>query len=327
MYFQRRNSFLGLLLMVGTVVFPNFCIAATLHAVLVADTNDASIGTSVGIDHKRLQSLVKSISDNTGLSLKVQAITGDQLSLASVNQAINGVSASSEDVVLFYWSGHGYSAGESQFPTMGLKTGTLGLLAVKETLGRKNPRLLIVVGDTCNKPSGSRGEEVPSARDEKPENYRELFLKYRGTIIASGSKRGQYSYGSPQSGGFFTNALLSSLSKELASSSKPSWETLMKRAETPINVGQGIIQEPQSVVNVTYGEISGGGGGSGNNCRFINERGQQVDCGAYEPPGSTSTQKDDDGDCVAGSYYKKDDGKTECCKTDSGGEQCWSLKF
>lgn len=316
---KRKGSFFWLLILM--VIFPTFATAATLHAIIVGDTNDVSIGTSVQVDIKKLQSLMENVSKHTRLTLSSRYISGNQLSLANVNQAINSVSASPDDVIFFYWTGHGHNAGDSVLPTMNIKQWqeTLGLSVVKNTLEQKRPRLLIVIGDTCNKPTRtSREEETP--RNENPENYKELFLNYRGIIAVSSSKKGQFSYGNPQSGGIYTNAFLASLSAELASSNRPSWDALFKRTDKPLPVGQGVVQEPNIVtVNVTYGA---GGGGTEPPCRVINERGESQTCGGLDDPPDS---KDDDSECVVGSYYKKDGGKTECCKTDSGKDRCWNF--
>jgi hypothetical protein len=336
MYFQKKSSFYWLLILVGIVVFPTFSMAATLHAIVVGDTNDSSIGTSVQVDMKKLQSLMGNISRHTGLTLNPRYISGNQLSLANVNQAINGISAGSDDVIFFYWTGHGHNAGDSVLPTMNIKDWqeTLGLSVVKATLEQKKPRLLIIIGDTCNKPTRT-SREVETARTENPENYKELFLKYRGIIAVSSSKKGQFSYGNPQTGGLFTSVFLSSLSTELSSGSRPSWDALMKRTDKPINVGSGVVQEPNiALVGVEYGDGGGSGTGGGNNNEWTGGGGGNgtniTDCEKVRNAGGTCSApdhppEDDEGECVAGSYYKKDGGKTECCKTDGGGAKCWDF--
>ncbi len=329
---NKKGSFLGLLVLVGMFVFPTFSLAATLHAILVSDTNDASIGTSVQVDQKKLQGLMKSISEYTGITLSPHYVSGNQLNRANVELAINSVSnVGSDDVIFFFWSGHGFndesSSSRSKYPTMHLGNwqNTLGLESVANMLKQKKPRLLIVIGDTCNKPmGGSRGEEI--ARGEKDENYKELFLNYRGTILASSSITGQYSYGNTQTGGLYTSAFLNSLSKELASSGTPSWKTLMGRANTPINVGSGVVQQPQFDITDGGGTIDGGGTtGDHDDCRVVDETGRQRICGAPAPPRPEppNPPREDNGKCVEDSYYKDKATKQECCKTEGGGKKCW----
>ncbi|MEK7990302.1 MAG: hypothetical protein VSS52_004795, partial [Thiotrichaceae bacterium] len=60
---------------------------------------------------------------------------------------------------------------------------------------------------------------------------------------------GQSAWGNGQYGGFFTGAFLNSLKREIRLSSNPSWDSIMKRAEAPIEV-LGRIQNPQTFVSV-----------------------------------------------------------------------------
>jgi len=267
MFLQRKQQYVFLVFLVmGMAVFPNLSTAATLHAILIGDTTDSSIGQSVKVDMKRLQNLVANISNHTGLTLNLSTVMGDQLSRSSVERAIESASIGSDDVVFFFWNGHGYSRGESVLPTMSLKRDSMGLSEVKTKLSAKSPRLLIVIGDTCN--VGSEGPVENRISGEKPENYRELFLKYKGVILASGSKKGYYSWGNSVNGGFYTVQFLESLSGELAVAGRPSWESLMSRADKVIQIKPGTIQPPQSKVEVSYVNGGGGnsvGGGSGNN--------------------------------------------------------------
>jgi len=329
---KRKASFFWLLVLVGMFVFPTFSLATTLHAILVSDTNDASIGPSVQVDQRKLQGLMRSISEYTGMTLSSHSVSGNQLNRANVERAISSVSnVGSDDVIFFFWSGHGFNdeSSRSKYPTMHLGNwqNTLGLESVANMLKQKKPRLLIVIGDTCNKPmGGSRGEEM--TRGEKDENYKKLFLKSRGTILASSSIKGQYSYGNNQTGGLYTSAFLSNLSKELASSGTPSWKTLMGRANAPINVGSGVIQQPQFDIIEGGGTTDVGTTDGQNSCEVIDEKGIRQTCGAPPSQGPLSEPdpeiKEDNGKCVEDSYYKDKATKQECCKTEGGGKKCWA---
>ncbi|OQW92771.1 MAG: hypothetical protein BWK79_14005 [Beggiatoa sp. IS2] len=59
-------------------------------------------------------------------------------------------------------------------------------------------------------------------------------------------------------------------------------------------------------------------------CGALPEDDDPAPCGGPLPP---RDPMDDDSECIPGNYYKKDDGKTECCKTDNGRERCWPFNF
>ncbi len=224
---------------------------ATLHAVIVADTNDKNIGKSVDIDRKKLEKFLPSIAKNTGLTLKAQSIYGHRLTRKSVATALNQLSVRPNDVVIFYYSGHGgrMSSKRTKWPSMVIERSLLDFDWIIAALKRKNPRFFMAIADSCNnvldKYSPSRDFFLGTP---KPESYRQLFLNYRGNVVVSSSKPGQYSWGTSQYGGLFTRAFLGSLNKELASSN-PKWQNIMQRADEPIKVRQ-YVQEPQYELNI-----------------------------------------------------------------------------
>lgn len=265
--------------------------AATLHSIIVADTDDYSIGESVEIDLQNMQGLIRNISQQTGLVMAREAITG-KLSSSNINNAINNLSVKSDDVVIFYYSGHGYSPGNSKWPGMSLDNGNLTIKDVRNMLKQKNPRLLIVMADTCNGFTRSVSRYYKSP--EKTENYNQLFLKYRGIITASSSKPGQLSWGNKQTGGLYTNAFLRSINQELASQSNPSWNNLMERANQPLNGGE--LQQPQYKAEVSMIGAS-----------------IKPPSIPFDPPETTT---------LTCSNYFHEAGQ-ECCNLTNGEKRCW----
>ena len=254
MYIWKKRNIFWLLLM-GIAIFPTVSVAANFHAILVGDTNDDNIGESVSVDLKNLQSLIDDIVKHTGLTLYGKIIQGNSLNRDKVMKAINSISAGPDDVVFFYWSGHGFNDGKSVLPTMylGNQPG-LPLLDVAKTIRDKKPRLFIAIGDTCNNQYDA-SRTLPSSREQaKPENYKTLFLKYRGEVLAAGSeaKKGGYSYGNKEKGGYYTNAFFNSLRIELALDGRPSWKALMDRTTTPIKISGNIVQQPIANADQTF---------------------------------------------------------------------------
>ena len=301
---RRKMPFLMFLITLF-VVFPMGVSAATLHAILAVDTNDNRIGTSVKIDLVIMQNLVNKISRYTGLTTAGSAISGNELNWHSIMEAVEKLSVGSDDVVLFYYAGHGYNPGNSAWPAMSLKGNNLPLKTVREALKAKKPRLLIVMADTCNG-TGNRGGF--NAREAgKAENYKVLFLKYRGTITASSSEPGEFSYSNAQIGGFYTNAFFNSLIKELDSNQTPSWEAIMKRANAPLSHGS---QHPQAKVDVEL--IREAIVNNTDGCSRRNPQG----C-----VGGVSAAPINTGTCQK--RYRR--GGKKCCLDWQGKEHCWSL--
>jgi hypothetical protein len=222
---------------------------ATLHAIIVADTNDDSIGASVGIDLKKQEDFVNEVARHTGLSLSGGSISGNDFSRNNIIAAINSLSIGQNDVVWFYNSSHGYNPGPTKWPAIYTEDGSLPLTEVAEMFKAKSPRFSVVIADVCNGTSRTGG--FMRARVEgRPENYKELFLNYAGNILASSSKKGQYSWGNSRTGGLFSAQFIGELDKELRDDQKPSWKALMERATRPVQAPQP--QHPQAEVNVRH---------------------------------------------------------------------------
>jgi len=234
----------------------------TLYAIIIADTRDREIGKSTQADLDHIKTLVENISKHTQLPNHLLIIQGDQLSRQAVVKVLTQLSITGQDMVIFYYSGHGtrgrqLEQRESKWPYLCVEGGgrctekenRLDLDEVVDSLRQKGPRFFIAMADACNdliREEGDKNWEFTGG--SKPDNYRKLFLEPSGYhIIASGSKAGQVSIGE-EFGGKFTNQFLKVLYQELAADYPARWDSLMQRAveEIPYQDREGEkIQQPQ----------------------------------------------------------------------------------
>ncbi len=255
-------SYFVLLLCFGNVT------AATLHAIIVADTLDEKSGTSAKQDEENFTRMLEVVAEATQLKFEKHPVDGESISqqgdgYEKVTSTINELSPDPDDVVVFYYAGHGVKDDEgSQWPKLelqGLGSDQLGteyekllrLDSVKTTLEQKSPRLLIVMADTCNKTDVSRGRGeiiLDKLSPDTEKAYKSLFLNYKGYLIASASKSGQKAYSSGE-GGFFTRGFLTNFKEEVESSDEPSWKNIMDKTvewvQTEVNREYGKEQVPQ----------------------------------------------------------------------------------
>jgi hypothetical protein len=303
---QRQTVKISLVLAITlSLFFPIFsCAAATLHAIIVADTEASRIGESVRVDLGIMQGLIDDIARYTGMASAGRAISGSEVNYHTVMNAVNSLSVGSDDTIIFYYAGHGLNPStdsyQTAWPALDITGGEIPLKTVRETLKATNPRLLIVMADTCNGLSNRGG--FAQSRTGKSAHYKTLFLKYQGTITASAAQPGEYGWSNPQIGGFFTNAFITSLNKELISTQTPSWEAIFseERATAPLNNGE---QHPQAKVEV---QLIGSVHVPPSPVEDVNS------------PGETHT-----GTCKT--RYRK--GGQNCCQDWQGREHCWSLKL
>lgn len=236
--------------------------AANIHAIIVCDTLAENIGDSVEEDLKIVHRELVKISNNTNLALREKQFLGE-----NVNEEIliylENSTFQSDDVVVFFFSGHGYRTDtkyENRWPNLFFTPTKIGVdfdLIVK-IMEEKKPRLIISIADCCN--NIIPDESAPTTISKREfylgvsmnfvkRNYEELFLNQSGSIIMSSSRPGELSWGT-RYGGLFTLTFFKSLNKELLSSQSPDWTVLLDRASIQIAKKQSLNQTPQYEVNL-----------------------------------------------------------------------------
>ena len=230
----------------------------TLHVISVADSNDAAIGLGVAANAKALANYVSIVSVITKLSLESTEITGDKFTCTEIMKAVQGIQAKPNDVIIFYYSGHGFAPdhdpnslsmpAQSIFPWFFCNppTGRPNLEAIGRELASKGARLTITAADTCNVIIPVP-EEPLKARGLIEEHIRAMFLNYRGNILLTSSKRGQFSWYYP-TGGVFTSKLLRLLRNPPDAEPQDLWKAIFAKIQEKIMLsfpGGSVVQEPE----------------------------------------------------------------------------------
>ncbi|MBP3762547.1 MAG: caspase family protein [Bacteroidales bacterium] len=182
----------------------------TLHIFNYCNTLDSRIGESVKVDHERLTREALLIGACINYETASYNGIGSACSKENLMSDLDNLRCGKDDIVLFYYSGHGVRSTQDQspFPQMMLKYEAyqqdkfVPVHTVVEKLSSKGARLVIVLTDCCNSESSmvSAKGESPLSRDnsaidyEKIEAaYKKLFLENKGIIVATSSKAGQTS--------------------------------------------------------------------------------------------------------------------------------------
>ena len=297
--------------------------AAKLHSIIVVDVDDVGIGS--GPDRDKMENFVKNVARHAQLTLvrpKVVNLKGNLVNgiiqsrrgtgSEVVKEAITSTSyqIASDDVVIFYYSGHGLASkvhGEKwpQLAVAGRNTKSnqfIEMTWIHKTLWEANPKLLFVIVDACNNELDSSlggGKEKP--RRLLPSAYKTLFTEYQGYLLASSSQRGEYSVGNDVLGGVFTRAFFEELNIQLGHSN-PSWETIIKNLDGKPIGELSDDQHPQL---------------DGNHLR----RAGNVPIQIITPPSSDSfTQPQSSLTCLDGekAYYTRAKDRKRCCFIDGG---------
>ncbi len=176
----------------------NFSYGAKLYAFIVVMTN--APGTTM--DDIRINAEVQDIAEVTRLELEKFYFKSSDA--ADIRRKVESLRCSSEDVILFYYSGHGGNSGDG-WPTFSAQTKET---EIHNILKGKGARLTITLYDCCNGgPTTQRPNVLPGVLTA----YTLLFLNSTGDIKACSSSDGKPSYGYPNIGGFFTASFLKAI--------------------------------------------------------------------------------------------------------------------
>ncbi|HMU82040.1 MAG TPA: caspase family protein [Leptospiraceae bacterium] len=248
-----------LLVALSFLILASSAQAQTLHFIITADTKDPSIGSSVAVDVANLKTMAGQIADATGMTLKLQLLTGSKFTESSFESMLSNLKPGSNDTVFYYNSSHGYrtSRKSSQWPYIYVpdssKDWDLG--AIHDTLAKKGARLTIVMGDQCNSYSDrAMPKDMPRIGKNPLEkgNYKALFLRTKGSIIVTASSPGEYSWGAAQ-GGEYTIAWREALA-DAVTEDHASWKKLLNNATRVIHAG---TPEKQTPLYKTYSLVEG----------------------------------------------------------------------
>lgn len=258
-----------------------------MHLLIVADTLDGSIGKAVAIDINRVTELFSSINSYLGIKLNTTILAGKSFGKTSTESALAKLRPAPNDIVIFYYSGHGFRIPEKPraFPNMKLKnvktprtayrdslawakasrtaniSQSMNIADIFQTITKKGARMNLVISDCCNddifsvnfkstKPSGTKSSNIKWSE----QNLRALFLDPTPmSILATACTETETSASQADFGSFYTYFLKSSLETHCSIlKNKVSWDQVLKQAnaQTTIKASNTYCSKPKIPANL-----------------------------------------------------------------------------
>lgn len=236
---MKYRCFFSFLLMMTITYMAH---SQTFHAILFANTKNPDIGVAVEEDFQRMKIEFKAMANFIGYKYSSYEFKDMQFNRQNLERVINSISCEKDDIVFFYYSGHGGRSiyEKTNYPQMllcieeGYDSDLYPIFNVKERLKAKNPRLTIVMGDLCNSvvegvsPKSLSVDKNPTIKNGgKTQFYKDLFFKMKGDIIAVSSEPKEVSR-AYSDGSAFTTIFLNALQAMVSNNLPADWNTLLE---------------------------------------------------------------------------------------------------
>lgn len=214
-----------------------------LQALLIADTSAPELRDASLADLLHIENSLAAIAYHTGIDFQARKLTDATCSVESIQKMLLSLTADSNDIVFFYYTGHGsMDPYGSRWPVITPSNNrdlSLPGSLIANFFRQNKHRLDVILFDCCNfSMSDQRRLErikgltcMLSKRGSYP-GLKKLFLQNRGLIIGCASAHHEYAIGccsGPTPGGLFTTGFLEALKKVSEKSKSPTWDLVFKK--------------------------------------------------------------------------------------------------
>jgi len=229
-------------------------IKPVLYLVSVINSKDDVIGANCINDGKKISSYFKRVTTFLGIPFTEKRVEGNNLTVNGVKTAIKSIYPGKDDIVVFYYSGHGFSYSNDDnnpFPQLALwygdapnrtavRASSINLEEVYNLIKAKKARLNLVMGDCCNNLFKLRRQAIyDTVKSMYPPGYFymnkrtaiALFLQSTASVMIGAAEKGQMANVSTSYDSFFTTAMINSIRLGLKTTGpNPQWTNIIQNA-------------------------------------------------------------------------------------------------
>ncbi len=261
-----------------------------LILVIAANTIDPMIGKGCAEDIDSVQHIFEKLSEEMNFHYIALIIQGEDYGKENILGAIHLLKPGSNDIVVFYYSGHGFRYEKetaNQYPQVDLRSHpasdkidvvnahTENLADLFELIKRRGARLNIVIGDCCNslihfKRNYKGGSEDLRNEHKEPviinkETCGTLFCDYSASIIVASASKGECAVSDDKLGSIFTynfaKCLKMLIKKDVEKGAGLPWEQLLEEAKDKTmelsktyDIGDGVPGNQKAIYSIEFKE-------------------------------------------------------------------------
>ena len=207
----------------------------TFHTIIMVNKEEPNRQVDRTADYNNMSSFFTKIAQSLGYKNNMLRYSGQSFRATNALQAIESLNVGLNDIVVFYYSGHGANWDDDEWPHMAFLDRQYGETTIYNKLREKfgNAKLILCISDCCNMDSEGARREKRTYSGFDPALTKKLFTDFEGhrSYIISASIRGQYSYSNRQYGALFGIALREAVSDALNGKIQPNWIYVMEKAK------------------------------------------------------------------------------------------------
>lgn len=210
--------------------------AQTFHTIIMVNKEEPNRQVDRTADFNNMSTFFTKIAQSLGYKNNMLRYSGQSFRATNALQAIESLNVGLNDIVVFYYSGHGANWDDDEWPHMAFLDRQYGETTIYNKLREKfgNAKLILCISDCCNMDSEGARREKRTYSGFDPVLTKKLFTDFEGhrSYEISASIRGQYSYSNRQYGALFGIALREAVSSALTGKTQPNWVYVLEKAKS-----------------------------------------------------------------------------------------------
>ncbi len=220
--------------------------AVTFHTILIGDTRDKELRKVIQKDLKHMEKHLDEVFEYLDVDWHQQLVYTGRDTNSTILQDLKNLHIQPDDIVFFYFSGHGFYTGKSKtecWPTLYFSQEDVGIdqSYIIQLILEQQPRLFICLADCCNNIL-EEDDDVPEIiakrfkiepkREKKSSGLQKLFLEAKGVVLIASAGPEYYAEGTNEKGSCFTNCYIKTFNQALQSHpEKVSWDSILSKTQ------------------------------------------------------------------------------------------------